>query len=201
MPSLMCSRAIRQAKAITNRTPSFARTLEKQMVTQPGPAGGVDRQGWHLGERGAAYYAEHKDQFTTPASNHPARTARGREVGRQGLSTWPPTKREGESRGPGEGASARAGEPFAQLVAEASEAPVEGQRGLVGPLSASELDAGVRKLIEGLKPEKSPTSPHPAAGWALLQLDSSTPPAVEVVRDGPRGSTRAEKSTRSKRNA
>ena len=69
----------------------------------------------------------------------------------------------------------------------------------MGPLSAEELDPGVRKLIEGLKPGAVTEVFKTGGGYALLQLDASTPPVVksfEAARDDI-----AQKVYESKRNA
>ena len=118
---------------------------------QPGAADRGGRQDRHHRRRGAARTTTtHKNEFTTPASSRCAscsspcrRTAQGRQRGRR-------RGREGEGRGAARGR--RAGEAFAKLAAEVSDAPSKANGGLVGPLTADELDPGVRKLIEALKP-------------------------------------------------
>ena len=144
-----------------------------------------------------AYYAEHKDQFTTP----PSITLRELLVAvkSDGKTLNVAADEAAKAKAEGLVKRARAGEPFAQLVAEFSEAPSKANGGLVGPLSADELDAGVRKLIEGLKPGEVTDVFRTGGGWALLQLDASTPPVVksfETAREDI-----AQKVYESKRNA
>jgi parvulin-like peptidyl-prolyl isomerase len=74
---------------------------------------------------------------------------------------------------------ARAGEPFPALVSEYSAAPSKANGGLVGPLTADELDPGVRKLIAPLKPGGVTDIFRTATGFAILQLDSATTPQLE----------------------
>jgi parvulin-like peptidyl-prolyl isomerase len=144
-----------------------------------------------------AYYAEHKDQFTTPASI----TLRELlvSVKMDGKAINVAADDAAKAKAEDLVRRARAGESFAALVAEASDAPSKANGGLVGPLSAEELDPGVRKLIEGLKPGGVTEVFRTGGGYAIIQLDTSTPPVVksfEVARDDI-----AQKVYDSKRNA
>ena len=153
------------------------KNLEKQMVInqvqQVEVAGKVG-----ISETEAqAYYDEHKNEFTTAASL----TLRELLVAvkTDGANLSVATDDDAKAKAEGLLARARAGESFATLVAEASEAPSKANGGLVGPLSAEELDPGVRKLIEGLKPGAVTEVFKTGGGYALLQLDTSTPPVVK----------------------
>jgi peptidyl-prolyl cis-trans isomerase SurA len=125
-----------------------------------------------------AYYAEHKNEFTTPASL----TLRELLVAvkSDGKSVNVAADEAAKAKAESLVARARAGESFATLVAEASDAPSKANGGLVGPLSAEELDPGVRKLIEGLKPGSVTDVFRTGGGYALLQLETSTPPVVKA---------------------
>jgi parvulin-like peptidyl-prolyl isomerase len=144
-----------------------------------------------------AYYDEHKNEFTTPA----ALSLRELLVAVKTDGKTINVAADDAAKAKAEGllARARAGESFAALVAEASDAPSKANGGLVGPLSASELDPGVLKLIEGLKPGGVSEVFRSSGGYALLQLESQTPPAVksfEAAREDI-----AQKVYESKRNA
>jgi parvulin-like peptidyl-prolyl isomerase len=81
---------------------------------------------------------------------------------------------------------ARAGEPFAALVGEYSDAPSKANGGVVGPLSLEELDPGIRKLVETLKQGGVTDVFRTTTGYALLQIESRTEPVVksyEAARD------------------
>jgi len=173
------------------------KNLEKQMVInqvqQVEVAGKVG-----ISETEAqAYYDEHKNEFTTPASL----TLRELLVAvkTDGANVSVAVDDAAKAKAEALLARARAGESFAALVAEASEAPSKANGGLVGPLSAGELDPGVLKLIDGLKPGAVTDVFKTGGGYALLQLETSTPPVVksfEAARDDI-----AQKVYESKRNA
>jgi peptidyl-prolyl cis-trans isomerase SurA len=160
------------------------KNLEKQMVINQVQQQEVAGKVGISESEAQAYYAEHKNEFTTPASL----TLRELLVAVKldGKSINVAADDAAKAKAEGLVKRARAGEPFATLVAEASDAPSKANGGLVGPLSADELDSGVRKLIEGLKPGDVTEVFRTGGGYALLQLDSSTPPVVksfEAARD------------------
>jgi len=124
-----------------------------------------------------AYYAEHKTEFTTPASLTLRELLVSVKADGQALNVA--ADEAAKAKAESLVARARAGEPFAALVAESSDAPSKANGGLVGPLQANELDPGVLKLIEGLKPGGVTDVFRTPGGYALLQLDSSTPPVVK----------------------
>jgi parvulin-like peptidyl-prolyl isomerase len=131
-----------------------------------------------------AYYDEHKNEFTTAASL----TLRELLVAvkSDGKSVNVAADEAAKAKAEGLMARARAGESFAALVAEASDAPSKANGGVVGPLSAEELDPGVRKLIEGLKAGSVTDVFRTGGGYALLQVEALTPPVVkafDVARD------------------
>ena len=173
------------------------KNLEKQMVINQVQQVEVAGKVGISDTEAQAYYAEHKNEFTTPASL----TLRELLVAvkTDGANVSVATDDAAKAKAQALLARARAGESFAALVAEASDAPSKANGGLVGPLSAGELDPGVLKLIEGLKPGAVTEVFKTGGGYALLQLDTSTPPVVksfEAARDDI-----AQKVYESKRNA
>jgi peptidyl-prolyl cis-trans isomerase SurA len=173
------------------------KNLEKQMVINQVQQVEVAGKVGISDSEAQAYYAEHKDEFTTP----PSITLRELlvSVKSDGQAVNAAADEAAKAKAESLRTRALAGEPFAALVAEASDAPSKANGGLVGPLSAQELDPAVRKLIEGLKPGGVSEVFRTAGGYALLQLESSTPPVVktfEAARDDI-----AQKVYESKRNA
>jgi len=173
------------------------KNLEKQMVINQVQQVEVAGKIGISDNEAQAYYDEHKDQFTTPASI----TLRELlvTVKMDGKAINVAADDAAKAKAEDLVRRARAGESFAALVAEASDAPSKANGGLVGPLSAEELDPGVRKLIEGLKPGGVTEVFRTSGGYAIIQLDTSTPPVVksfEVARDDI-----AQKVYDSKRNA
>jgi parvulin-like peptidyl-prolyl isomerase len=153
------------------------KNLEKQMVLRQVQQQEVAGKVGISESEAQAYYAEHKNEFTTPASL----TLRELLVAvkLEGKSINVAADDAAKAKAESLVKRARAGEPFAALVAEASDAPSKANGGLVGPLSAEELDPGVRKLIDGLKPGGVTDVFRTSGGYALIQLDTSTPPVVK----------------------
>jgi peptidyl-prolyl cis-trans isomerase SurA len=153
------------------------KNLEKQMVINQVQQVEVASKIGISDNEAQAYYAEHKDQFTTPASI----TLRELlvSVKMDGKSINVAADDAAKAKAEGIVKRARAGESFAALVAEASDAPSKANGGVVGPLSLDELDPAVRKLVEPLKPGGVTDVFRTGGGYAIIQLDSSTPPVVK----------------------
>ena len=160
------------------------KNLERQMViNQVQQVEVLGKIGISDGEA-QAYYAEHKSEFTTPASI----TLRELLVTVKADTKGVNVAADDAAKEKADTAlkRIRAGETFASLVAEMSEAPSKANGGLVGPLTTDELDAGVRKLIAALKPGEVTEVFRTTNGYALLQLESATTPVVktfEAARD------------------
>jgi peptidyl-prolyl cis-trans isomerase SurA len=160
------------------------KNLERQMVINQVQQVEVAGKVGISDSEAQAYYAEHKNEFTTPA----ALTLRELlvKVATDGTAVNVAADDAAKAKAESLLARAKAGESFAALVAEASDAPSKANGGLVGPITAAELDPGVLKLIEGLKPGDVSAVFRTGGGYALLQLESSTPPVVktfEAARD------------------
>jgi peptidyl-prolyl cis-trans isomerase SurA len=173
------------------------KNLEKQMVINQVQQVEVAGKVGISESEARAYYDEHKNEFTTPASL----TLRELLVSVKTDGKTINVAADDAAKAKAEGllARARAGESFAALVAEASDAPSKANGGLVGPLSEGELDPGVLKLVEGLKPGGVSDVFRTPGGYALLQLESQTAPALksfEAAREDI-----AQKVYESKRNA
>lgn len=79
-----------------------------------------------------------------------------------------------------------AGEDFAKLAGEASDAGSKANGGLVGPISRSDLSEELQKEIQRLKPGQLTPVLRTARGYQLLKLESVTEAAVkplEAARD------------------
>ena len=128
-----------------------------------------------------AYYAEHPNEFTTAA------TLTLREllvtVKTDGTSINVAADEEAKAKAEQALARARAGEPFATLVAEYSEAPTKATGGLVGPLSPEELNPAIRKLVAPLKPGEFTEVFRATNGYALIQVETMTTPEVKGYDD------------------
>ena len=83
------------------------KNLEKQMVINQVQQVEVAGKVGISESEAQAYYAEHKRRVHDARVDHPARTARGREVGRQDRQRGRRRSREGEGRGSGEARARR----------------------------------------------------------------------------------------------
>jgi parvulin-like peptidyl-prolyl isomerase len=157
------------------------KNLEKQMViNQVQQAEVMGKIGISEAEA-QAYYAEHKTQFTTPA----ALTLRELLVAVKSDGKTINVSLDEAAKARAEEAlkRARAGEPFAALVGEYSDAPSKANGGVVGPLSPDELDPGIRKLVDALKPGGVTEVFRTSGGYALLQIEALTTPVVKSFED------------------
>jgi len=118
------------------------------------------------------YYDSHMNEFTTPSS-----------IMLREILVTIPTDARGVNAAADEAAKAKAeqiraraaaGEPFARLAAEVSDAASKANGGLLGPLNATELSADFRKLIEGLKAGQITPVVRTQRGYQILQLESAT---------------------------
>ena len=160
------------------------KNLEKQMVINQVQQAEVFAKLGISDEEAQAYYNAHKAEFTTAASI----TLRELLVAvkTDGKSINVAADEAAKAKAETTVKRARAGESFATLVAELSDAPSKANGGVVGPLSLEELDPSVRKLIEGLKPGGVTDVFRTPTGYALIQLESSTDPVIktfEAARD------------------
>ena len=164
--------------------PGLRRTLERSMIVQQVQQVEVMSKLGINEDEAKRYYAQHKADFTTPA----AITLRELliSVPTDGKGVNVTLDEETQHRAEAALARVKAGEAFDKLVTELSDAPSKANGGLVGPLSASELAADIRKLIDPLKPGQTTAVFRTAKGYGILKLESSTAEQVmsyETARD------------------
>jgi parvulin-like peptidyl-prolyl isomerase len=160
------------------------KNLEKQMIINEVQRAEVAGKIGISEDEARAYYDTHKSEFTTTAT-----------ITLRELLIAAPTDPKGVNAAADEAAKAtadealkraRAGEPFPALVNQYSAAPSKANGGLVGPLTIDELDAGIRTLIQPLKPGGVTEVFRTGTGYAILLLDSATTPQLksfESARD------------------
>jgi parvulin-like peptidyl-prolyl isomerase len=160
------------------------KNLEKQMVINQVQQAEVFAKLGISEEEAQAYYNAHKAEFTTAASITLRELLVAVKTDGKGINVA--ADEDAKTKAENTVKRARAGESFAALVAELSDAPSKANGGVVGPLSLDELDPGVRKLIESLKPGGVTDVFRTPTGYALIQLESSTEPVIktfEAARD------------------
>jgi len=160
------------------------KNLEKQMVINQVQQAEVFAKLGISEEEAQAYYNAHKTEFTTAASITLRELLVAVKTDGKGINVA--ADADAKTKADNAVKRARAGESFATLVAELSDAPSKANGGVVGPLSLEELDPAVRKLIEGLKPGGVTDVFRTPTGYALIQLESATEPVIktfEAARD------------------
>ena len=135
------------------------------------------------------YYDTHLEEFTDPA------LVTLREILVRAPSSGPGAPRgllnvglDEEARQKAEVARARivAGEDFATVAAELSDAPSKANGGLIGPVNRSELALLVLELVEGLSVGDVSEATRTTQGYQFFKLESATdatPRPFEEVRD------------------
>jgi parvulin-like peptidyl-prolyl isomerase len=139
-------------------------------------------------EDARAYYAAHPKEFTTPA-----------EVTLREILVEIPTITRGgekvlnvaeEERVAARAAEARrriaAGEDFAKVASEMSDAASKDNGGLVGPIKREELAPAIQELLTKLKPGEVSEPLRTSRGYQLLKVESMTEPTLQPfdkVRD------------------
>ncbi len=131
-----------------------------------------------------AYYGQHSAEFTTPAAITLREILVEVPVDARGINA----AAEDEAQQKAEDTRKRllAGEPFARIAGEVSDAPSKANGGLIGPLSTTELAPAVREFIEKLNVGDVSQVFRAQKGWQLLKLESRTDATVlpfEQARD------------------
>ncbi len=123
-----------------------------------------------------AYYEQHKAEFTTPGA-----------ITLREILIEVPTDPKGINAAAEEAAQQKAeqtrrrllaGEPFARIAGEVSDAPSKANGGLIGPLSTNELAPAVREFIDKLEVGDVSPAFRTQKGWQLLKLESRTESTV-----------------------
>jgi len=139
-------------------------------------------------EEERAYYKEHAQEFTSPA------TVTLREIlvtipaapNQPAASVSVGLEEETKAKADGVRARAAAGEDFGRLVSEFSDAPSKANGGLIGPILETELAELIRAAIKGLKVGDLGAVIKTSRGFQLLRLDAKTDSTVlpfEKARD------------------
>jgi parvulin-like peptidyl-prolyl isomerase len=148
------------------------RNLERQMFVSQVQQRDVAEKISVTEEEARAYYDAHKNEFTTPA-----------EITLREILVEVPTNERGfnaaqddEAKAEAEAARKRAlaGEPFARLAAEVSDAPSKANGGLIGPISRDELAPALQKQIDSMRVGDVTEPIRIARGYQILKLETRT---------------------------
>lgn len=134
------------------------------------------------------YYSEHPNEFTTPSAvtlrEILIAVADATSGGERGVNVG----QDDAAREKAEAARARlaAGEDFAKVAAEVSDAASKANGGMVGPVSRSELAPALAKVLDALKPGEVTQPIRSARGYQIIKLETASESSVqpfEQVRD------------------
>ena len=140
----------------------------------------------------AAYFAAHKDQFTTPAAvtlreilvSVPDRAPEGTaSAGQAGVNVG--LDEEAKIKAEALRHRITGGEDFATLAAASSDAPSKANGGLIGPVNPEEMSAAARRR-EGLKVGDTTQPIRTQRGYQIIKLESRSEtvvPQLEQVRN------------------
>lgn len=139
-------------------------------------------------EEARQYYQQHRNEFVEPATvtlreiliEAPATTQGGEEGVNVGAMD------EAEKEANAVRARVLAGEDFAKVASEVSDAPSKANGGLIGPFNLNDVSDSLRKTIEGMKPGDITQPIRTARGFQILKLETKTESRVqpfEAVRD------------------
>jgi peptidyl-prolyl cis-trans isomerase SurA len=148
------------------------KSLEKQMLISRVQQQDVMSKIAVTEEEAQAYYAKHKDQFTTPS-----------QITLREILIDIPTTDQGVNVAQAEEAKAKAedirkrllaGEPFPRLAADMSDAPSKANGGLIGPFSSRDLAPALLEQLNKMKPGDVTEPIRTARGYQILKLEART---------------------------
>jgi parvulin-like peptidyl-prolyl isomerase len=148
------------------------RNLERQMfVGQVQQRDVVDKISV-TDDEARAYYQTHRQEFTSPAEVTLREILIEVPVGERGINA----AQDDEAKSEAEAVRGRAvaGEPFARLAAESSDAPSKANGGLIGPISQDELAPALQKQLEAMKVGEVTEPIRTQRGYQILKLESRT---------------------------
>ena len=150
---------------------ALRKSLERQMMVTNVTRNEVQSKITISEAESRRYYEAHLKDFTTSPTVTLREVLIAAPVGSGGTAAEETARTKAESVRE----RARAGENFATLVADLSEAPSRANGGLIGPLSLDDLAAEVRQSIETLTVGDLAMVLRTTTGYQVLKLESSTP--------------------------
>jgi peptidyl-prolyl cis-trans isomerase SurA len=160
------------------------RSLERQMLISRVQQAEVMGKIAVTEDESKAYYEKHKDQFTTPSSI----TLREILVEVPGTEKGVNAAQDEEAKAKAEDIRKRllAGEPFARLAADLSDAPSKANGGLIGPINSTDLAPALREMLRSMKTGDLTETIRATRGYQILKLESRTDETIrsfEGARD------------------
>jgi parvulin-like peptidyl-prolyl isomerase len=168
--------------------PDLRRSIERQMIVNRVQQQDVMDKISVTESESAAYFAAHKDQFTTPAAVTlreilvavPEKGPDGQAGVNVGLDDEAKVKAEALRH------RITAGEDVAALAAANSDAPSKANGGLIGPVNPEEMSPQLLALVKALKVGETTQPIRTQRGYQIIKLESRSEtvvPQLEQVRN------------------
>jgi parvulin-like peptidyl-prolyl isomerase len=160
---------------------SLRGTLERQMLATEAERTDVVDKIVVTEAEAQAYYAEHSEDFTTPATVTLREVFIEVPVTDRGISV----AEDDAAREEAEAIRARllAGEPFPRLAAELSDAPSNANGGLIGPLGVGELAQSVQDQLAGMAVGGVAEVIRTPTGYQILKLETRTRTQIRTYEE------------------
>jgi parvulin-like peptidyl-prolyl isomerase len=152
--------------------PDLRKSLERQMLISRVQQQDVMSKIAVTEEEAQAFYAKHKEKFTTPSS-----------ITLREILVEVPTTDKGINAAKDDEAKAKAedirkrllaGEPFPRLAADLSDAPSKANGGLIGPFNSTDLAPALLERLKAMKPGDITEVTRSQRGYQILKLESRT---------------------------
>jgi parvulin-like peptidyl-prolyl isomerase len=157
------------------------RNLERQMfVSQVQQRDVIDKISV-TDDEAKAYFEAHKDDFTTPAEITLREILVEVPVSDRGINAAEDDTAKAEAGAAR--ARALAGEPFARLAAEVSDAPSKANGGLIGPISRNELAPALQTQVDAMKVGDVTAPIRTSRGYQILKLETRSESTVRTFDD------------------
>lgn len=157
------------------------RSLERQMLVSRVQQTEIVSKVTLTEDESRAYYDAHRREFTTPV-----------ELTFREILVEVPTTDKGVNVAADEAARDKAlairnrllaGEPFARLAGEVSDAASKANGGLIGPINEDELAPALKALVDGMKEGDISQPVRVQRGWQLLKVESKSAAEVKSFED------------------
>lgn len=157
------------------------RSLERQMLAGEAQRMDVVDKIGVTEDEARAYYEEHRQDFTTPSEVTLREFFIEVPVSNRGVNVAnddAALAEAGEIR-----ARLMAGEPFARLAGELSDAPSRANGGLIGPLDRDELAEALQAQLDAMKVGQLTEILRTPTGYQILKLESRTETKIRTFEE------------------
>lgn len=157
------------------------RNIERSMLVQQSVQRDVVDKISVTEDEARVYYEAHKQEFTTPSEITLREILVEVPASERGINV----AQDDEAKAKAEGIRKRlaAGEPFARLAAELSDAPSKANGGLIGPITRDELASGLQTQLDRMRVGDLTEVMRTQRGHQILKLESRTETRIRTFDD------------------